>query len=158
MILKVILKKDLKNIGQAGDIVSVKKGHARNLLLAKKWVIPFTKGSADLARHRQQWIEAKKKKALVDRQSLAEKIKGMEFSFVRKTSTKGHLFGSLTALDIAKELNAKGYEVDKKIVQLKNPLKETGQYKVLLDFGSDMQVEITIHITSPDRSTQSPNP
>ncbi len=146
--MKVILKKDLKNIGQAGDIVSVKKGHARNLLLAKKWVIPFTKGSADSARHRQQWIEAKKKKALADRQSLTEKLQGLELAFVRKVSDKGHLFGSLTALDIAKELNSKGYEVDKKVVQLKNPLKETGQYQVLLDFGPNMQVEIAVHISS----------
>ena len=147
--MQVILTKDIKNIGQAGDIVSVKKGYARNFLLIKNWAVPCTKGSAELARHRQQWIAAKKKKALVERQSLVEKLKDLKLSFVKEASKEGKMFGSLTALDISKELNTKGYEVDKKVIKLEHPLKEVGEHKVALDWGSDIKTNLFIHISPP---------
>ena len=146
--MQVILKKDVKNVGQAGDIVSVKKGYARNFLLIKKWAVPFTKGSAKEERHRQQWISAKKKKALSLRQSLAEKLKDLKLSFVKEASPEGKLFGSLTALDISKALHAQGYEVDKKAIKLAHPLKEIGDHKVSLELGTDMKTELFIHISS----------
>ena len=148
--MQVILTKDIKNVGQAGDIVSVKKGYARNFLFIKKWAVPWTKGSAELARHRQQWISAKKKKALVLRQSLVEKLKDLKLAFVKEASKEGKMFGSLTALDISKELNAKGYEVDKKVIKLEHPLKEVGEHKVVLDWGSDMKTNLLVHISSPE--------
>ena len=146
--MQVILTKDIKHIGQAGDIVSVKKGYARNFLLLKKWAIPFTAGSAKETRHRKEWILSQKKKALSLRQSLAEKLKGLKLSFVKEASPDGKLFGSITVLDISKELNAKGYEVDKKIIKLTHPLKEIGEHKVCLEFNSDLKVDILIDITA----------
>ena len=154
--MQVILTKDVKNIGQAGDIVSVKKGHARNFLLVKKLAIPWTEGSAESARHRQQWILAKQKKALILRKSVAEKLKDLKISFVREAGLEGKLFGSLTVLDISKELNAKGYEVDKKVIKLDHPLKEVGDHKVLLEFGSDLKVELLISITSSNKAKNQP--
>lgn len=141
------MQKDLKNLGQAGDIVSVKKGYARHLLFPNKWAIPFTKGSAAAVRHRQQWIESKKKKALSLRQSLIEKLEGMKLSFVKEADASGRLFGSLTVFEISKKLQLQGYEVDKKIIKLDHPLKETGEYILLLDFGSEMTTEIKVHIS-----------
>ena len=145
--MRVILQKDLKNLGQAGDIVSVKKGYARHVLFPKKWAIPFSQGSVAEVRHRQQWIESKKKKALSLRQALIEKLKGVKLSFVKEADSSGHLFGSLTVFEISKQLQLQGYEVDKKIIKLDHPIKETGEYTLLLDFGSEITTEIKVHIS-----------
>ena len=147
--MRVVLQKDVKNLGQAGDIVSVKKGYARHLLFPKKWAIPFTEGSAEAVRHRQQFIKSKRKKALILRQALVESLKDIKLSFVKEADSSGKLFGSLTVFDISKELRIQGYEVDKKIIKLEHPLKETGECKVLLDFGSEMKTEINVCISSP---------
>ncbi|MDE0120086.1 MAG: 50S ribosomal protein L9 [Bdellovibrionales bacterium] len=147
--MRVILQKDVKNLGQAGDIISVKKGYARHLLFPKKWAIPFTEGSAAAVRHRQKLIEVKQKKALVLRQALVEKLKDLKLSFVKEADASGKLFGSLTAFEISKELRLQGYEVDKKVIKLEPPLKEIGEHKILLDFGLEMKTEIHVHVSSP---------
>ena len=146
--MRIILQKDVKNLGQAGDIVSVKKGYARHLLFPKKWAIPFTKGSAAAVRHRQQLIDFKKKKAEVLRQALSEKLKDIKLSFIKEADASGKLFGSLTAFEISKKLRLQGYEVDKKVIKMEHPLKETGEYKILLDFGSEMKTEIHVHVST----------
>ena len=151
--MRIILQKDVKNLGQAGDIVSVKKGYARHLLFPKKWAIPFTQGSAVQVRHRQNLIESTKKKALSLRQTLVEKLKDRSLSFVKEADSSGHLFGSVTVFEISKQLHLQGYEVDKKAIKLDHPLKEIGEYKVSLDFGSDIKTEITIQI-SPGSSKE----
>lgn len=156
--MKVILQKDLKNLGQTGDVVSVKKGYARHWLFPKKWAIPFTQGSAAQNRHRQLWIESKKKKALALRQDLIEKIKGISLSFMKEADSSGRLFGSLTVFEISKQLQLQGYEVDKRVIKLDRPLKETGEYTLLLDFGSDMKTEIKVCISpvvSENKETKS---
>ena len=147
--MRIILQKDVKNLGQAGDIVSVKKGYARHLLFPKKWAIPLTEGSAAAVRHRKQFIESKKKKALVLRKTLVESLKNVKLSFVKEADSSGKLFGSLTAFEISKELRLQGYEVDRKIIKLEHPLKEIGEYKVCLDFGSEMKTEVNVHVSAP---------
>jgi len=141
------LQKDVKNLGQAGDIVSVKKGYARHLLFPKKWAVPFTQGSAAQARHQKALIESRRKKAFSLKQALVEKLKDVSLSFVKEADASGKLFGSLTIFEISRQLYAQGYEVDKKVIKLDHPLKETGEHKVLLDFGSDMKTEINVNIS-----------
>lgn len=156
--MRIILQKDVKNLGQVGDIVSVKRGYARHLLFPKKLAIPFTKGSASEARHRKVLIEAKKKKALNLRESLLEKLKGINISFVKSADSSGKLFGSVTNFEISKKLLIQGYEVDKRFLKLAHPLKETGEHKVLLDFGSDRKTEINIHISALKSAKESEKP
>ena len=145
--MRIILQKDVKNLGLAGDIVSVKKGYARHFLFPKKWAIPFTEGSAAEARHRQELIEAKKKKALSSRQKLVKTLKDVELSFTKEADNKGHLFGSLTVFEISKALQQKGFEVDKRAIKQDLPIKNAGEYKVLLDFGGDVKTEIKVNIS-----------
>ena len=154
--MQVILQKDLKNVGLAGDIVSVKTGYARNFLFPKKWAVPCTEGSSAELKHRKVWIEAKKKKALVLRQTLAQKLDGLSLAFIKEADSKGHLFGSLTALEISKSLSKKGYEVDKKSIQLNSTLKQTGEHKVVLNFGAkDIKAEINVCISAPVKDPKS---
>ncbi len=153
--MRVILQKDVKNLGQTGDVVFVKKGYARHLLFPRKWAIPFTKGSSAGLRHREKMMEFKKKKALSLRQSLLEKIKEVKLSFVKPALADGRLFGSLTVFEISKQLQSQGYEVDKKMIKLDQPLKTLGEHTVCLDFGPDMKTEIQVHI-SPVASEKKP--
>ena len=149
--MRVILQKDIKNLGLTGDIVSVKKGYARHFLFPKKQAIAFTKASAGEARHRRQMMEFKKKKALNLRKSLTEKLKDLKLSFVKSVGREGRLFGSVTAFEIAKKLQEQGCEVDKRSVKLPQALKSPGEHEVLLDLGSDMKTQITVQI-SPESS------
>lgn len=146
--MRVILQKDVKNLGQAGDIVEVKKGYARHLLFPKKWAIVFTEGSKVQAQHRKFFIESKKKKALKSRQTLVEKLRDVKISFIKEADNSGNLFGSVTVFEISKQLYLQGYEVDKKIIKLTQPLKMVGDYNVSLDFGSDIKTEIKVNISS----------
>ena len=146
--MKIILQQDVKNLGQTGDIVSVKKGYARHWLFPKKWAIPFTKARAAEAQHQKTLIEAKKKKALDLRKTLVGKLKEVSLFFKKQAEQSGKLFGSLTVFEIAKQLQQKGYEVDKTAVKLDQPLKNTGVHKVLLDFGSGITTYIEVHISA----------
>ena len=146
--MRVILKKDVQNVGLAGDIVTVKNGYARHYLFPKKQAVIFTEGSAKEAKHRKQWIEAQKKKALELRKTLAEKIQGQKLSFVKSADAKGKLFGSLTSFEISKALNIKGFEIDKRSIKLDHPIKETGEHTVPLAWGTDLKAEISVQITA----------
>ena len=144
--MQVILQKDVKNLGHAGDIVRVKPGYARNFLFPKNWAAPFTKSSGRELEHQKQWIASKKRKAIKERQGLAEKLKDMNISFQMEADSHGKLFGSVNAYRISQALEEKGLEVDKRIIQLKSSLKETGEHKVQIDLGLKEQVFINVKI------------
>ncbi len=144
--MQIILQKDVKNLGSVGDVVSVKKGYARHFLFPKKWAIPFTKAKQAELLHRQKVIEAKKKKALKLRQKLIKEINTLTLHFIKEADSSGYLFGSVTAFAISQEFEKKGYEVDKKFIQLPAPLKKDGEHCVLLDLGDGIKTEIKILI------------
>ena len=148
--MQVILQKDLKHLGLTGDIVSVKKGYARHFLFPKKQAIPFTEGSAREARHRQKMMEFKKKKALSLRKSLSEKLENLSLSFIKPAGEENRLFGSVTALEIAKKLQEQGFsDLDKKAVKLPQALKTLGEHEVPLDLGSGIKTQIIVKISKP---------
>lgn len=155
--MQVILQKDVKNLGQAGQIVSVKNGYARHFLFPRKMAILYTKAGAKEQAHREQWITAKQKKALLLRQNLLEKLQSIEISFTKEADASGHLFGSVTVTNIAKELENKSYEVQKKWILLERPLKQVGEYIVRIQ--PDKQTgstEIKVHIkgTAPKKTNK----
>ncbi len=148
--MRVILQKDLKHLGMTGDIVSVKKGYARHFLFPKKQAIPFTEGSARYVRHRQKMMEFKKKKALNLRKSQKEKLENMSLSFIKPAGEENRLFGSVSALEIAKKLQKQGFsDLDKKAVKLPQALKTLGEHEVILDLGSDIKTQIIVKISKP---------
>ena len=152
--MKVILQKDVKNLGQVGDVVSVKKGYARYFLFPKKWAMAFTEKRQAEARHCQKIIESKKKKAIQQRQTLVEKLEGMSLTFVKQIDSKGRLFGSVSVFEISRKLEEQGYSVDKKYVKLPAALKEIGKHKVLLQWNSELKTYIEVVITSPDLDSE----
>jgi large subunit ribosomal protein L9 len=134
--MKVILKKDIKNIGKEGDIKEVSDGYARNFLLPKKLALPATESAM------KQATDAKLKKLETEKieqektNELARIISGKKI-IIRAKEKKGKLFGSITAKNIAQELKKEKIEISEKSIIIKNPLKKIGEYeiKINLDYG-----------------------
>ncbi len=144
--MKVILQKDVPSLGDAGDIKEVADGYARNYLIPKKLVILANESSKKAIDHQQKLIKFKKEKRKKQSEKVAEAISGLEISIPVQVGEEGKLFGSITSMDIAKELKEKGYEIDKRKIQLENPIRQIGEYdiSIKLDEGTTATVKIKI--------------
>ena len=143
----VILNKDVKGTGKAGDVVKVSDGYARNMLIPKGLATEATQGNI---RHleKQKAIAAEKKaeeKAAAKKQ--AEKIGKLTVTIKTKAGDGGKIFGSITSKDIAEGLKAQhGIEVDKKKIQLSSPIKQTGEMSVDIKLYSEVSAELKVKV------------
>ena len=144
--MKVILQKDIANLGDAGDIKEVAEGFARNYLIPKKLVIVANDSSKKAMEHQKKLIKIKKDKRKKASQTLADSMKGVELVIPAQVGEEGKLFGSITSMDIAKHLADKGFVVDKRKILLENPIKQEGEFKVpvKLDEGLSTAVKVTV--------------
>ena len=149
--MKIILKTDVHHLGRAGDILKVKNGFARNFLFPQKLALPAEAGSLKEAQHKQQMAQARARHAQLLRDQIAEKIKDCHLVFHKKASKNGKLFGSVTSSDIALLLKDKEFDVDKKFIQLMNPIKSTGDFTVSIDLGQKTRPEIKISVLSEEK-------
>lgn len=144
--MRVILKSDIPNLGRAGDIKEVKNGYARNFLIPRGMVLiadgRTQKERLFLENVRQRKIAKRKKTA----QELAQTLTGHSLSFTLKAGEEGRLFGSVTNMSIAKKLEENGYLVDKKLIQLEDPIKATGSYKVEIRLYENVATTINVHV------------
>jgi len=128
--MKVILQKDIENLGDSGDIKDVADGYARNYLLPKKLVIVANEKSKKSIEHQQRLIKIKKQKRKKQNETLLEKLSGLDLLLTAKVGEEGKLFGSITAMDISKKIKELGYEIDKRRIVIAEPIKSIGEYKV----------------------------
>ncbi len=144
--MKVVLLQDLEGYGTFGDVISVKDGFANNYLIPRGIALPATEGNIkhvqSILRHRARRLQKEKEKATL----LAEKMKGLELELVRPVGDKGKLFGSVTASDIANALKEKGFDVDRKKIVLKSPIKDIGLYTVSVKLHPEVSVDIKVNI------------
>jgi large subunit ribosomal protein L9 len=128
--MELLLCEDVEHLGVRGDLVKVRAGYGRNYLLPRGLAVQATPSNIkQIERQRRALL----KKAAAERETAeqqAELLKELTLEFVRKVGAHGILYGSVTAMDIAEELRAQGYEIDRKRIQLPEPLKEAGQYQV----------------------------
>ena len=145
--MKVILQKDIPNLGEAGDIKEVANGYARNFLLPKNLVVMANDSSKKAIEHQNKMILIKKEKRKKQSEKLLEAIFGIELSFAVQVGEEDKLFGSVTTIDIAKQLKEKGFEIDKKKIHLASPIKELGAFDVpiKLDEGITATVKVTVN-------------
>src|SRR4030042_2219234 len=144
--MRVILQKDILNLGGAGDIKEVSDGYARNYLLPRKLVIVANESSRRAAEHQKKLIKLKKEKRKKQSEKLAESFTGIELHFTVQVGEEGKLFGSVTAMDIAKKLKEKGFEIDKRKVVIDNPIRQEGEYtgKIKLDEGRTPAIKVVV--------------
>ena len=144
--MKIILKEDVHNLGQQGDVVEVKAGYARNYLMPKKLAVLFTqqqkKSFEELSRVEKRKIERQKDSL----ESVLKELKGLNLSLKMKSEEGEKLFGSVTKIDIANLLEENGINIDKKYIGLSSPIKTLGEHKIDIVFTSELSGLSLIHI------------
>jgi len=140
--MQIILQEDIDKLGRRGDIVTVKPGYARNFLLPRKLAIQATQGNMK-ALERIRGALAKKTATELDAaQKQAAQVTGISVRFTRKTGENDQLFGSVTNADIAEALASQGFKIDKRQVQLKEPIKALGEYPVTVKIFREVTAEV----------------
>ena len=144
--MKVILQKDIANLGEAGDVKEVAEGYARNYLLPKKLVIPYNESSAKAIEHQKKLVKIKKEKRKKEGQKLVEALSAVTLTIGAQVGEEDKLFGSVTALDIAGRLAELGYTIDKRKIVLHEPIKKAGEHevKIKLDEGLSATIKVTV--------------
>ena len=133
--MKVILKEDVQNLGQQGDVVEVKSGYARNYLMPQKLAILFTKQQKKSIEEAQRVEERKLEREKDQLESVLKQIEDLSLSLKMQSEEDSKLFGSVTKLDIVKLLEENGIiTIDKKYVDLSSPIKTLGEHKVDIVF------------------------
>lgn len=150
--MQVILKKDVQNLGEQGELVTVKDGYARNYLLPQNFAEIATKGALQNREHNLARIQAKQEK--LHKEALAkaaeiEKVGTLELA--AKAGESGKLFGTITTKKLCEELQAKaGIEVDRKTVSLNAPINKVGNYTMLIKLTSKVKTELTVNVTASE--------
>lgn len=144
--MQIILQEDVDKLGHRGDVVTVKPGYARNFLLPHNLAIEATPGNMK-ALERIRGALAKKTATELDAaKKQAELLAGVSLKFTRKTGENEQMFGSVTSGDIADGLKAQNFEVDKRQIQLADPIKTLGEFPVTVKVFRDVTAEIKIHV------------
>ena len=144
--LNVILTRDVENLGRAGELVKVKPGYGRNYLLPRGFALLATRGNIAQLEHQKRAIEEQQKKLAAEQQKIADQLKGTAVSIARKAGQDDKLFGSVTSRDIVEALAAQKIDIDRKLVQLKDPIKDAGETEVMIKFSMDIQVPLKVTV------------
>jgi len=148
--MKVILKEDVQNLGQQGDVVEVKSGYARNYLIPQKLAILFTKQQKKSIDEAQRVEERKLEREKDQLESVLKQVEDLSLSLKMQSEEDSKLFGSVTKLDIVKLLEENGIAIDKKYVDLSSPIKTLGEHKVNIVFTKEMSASFTLTVEKED--------
>jgi large subunit ribosomal protein L9 len=140
--MEVILKEDVANLGHRGDVVKVADGYGRNFLLPRKLALQATLANKAVIEQMKTAAARRSATEKTQAEELVSKLEPLVLSFTRKSGESGQLFGSVTSADIASELAAKGFEVDRRKIQLDEPLKSLGDFNVAIK----LHREVTAHV------------
>lgn len=146
--MQVILKEDVANLGYKDDVITVKDGYGRNYLLPQGKAVMATVSAKKMLAENLKQRAHKLEKIKQDAQEIAAKLEGVTLSIGAKTSSTGTIFGSVTNIQIAEALEKKGYNVDRKVIVIKEAVKEVGSYKALLKLHKEVSVEIPFEVVS----------
>ena len=146
--MEIILKEDVINLGYKGDIVKVKDGYGRNFLIPTKKAIlatvPAKKMLAEDLKQRAHKLESLKNAAI----ELADKLKDVVLTVGAKTSTTGKIFGAVGPIQIADAFEKAGFTVDRKVIVLKDAVKEIGSYKATLKLHKEVTLEVAFEVVA----------
>ncbi len=146
--MEIILKEDILNLGFKNDIVNVKPGYARNFLIPTgKAIIASPSAKKMLAEDLRQKAH-KLAKMLEEAQAVAESMEGVSVTIPTKVSATGAIYGSVNTIMVAEALAAKGFEVDRKKIQMKETIKQVGTYTAYLRLHKEVTVEVTVEVVS----------
>ena len=146
--MEVILKEDVANLGHRGDVVKVADGYGRNFLLPRKLAMQATEANKNVIEQMKAAAARRSATEKAQAEDLLVKLEPVVLSFTRKSGENGQLFGSVTSADISGDLAAKGFEVDRKKIQLSEPLKSLGDYTVAIKLHREVTAHIKVHVVT----------
>jgi len=144
--MEIILRQAVENLGKTGDVVNVKPGYARNYLLPHGLAYEATPGNLKRIQQERNRLEAAENERRGTAQGLAEKLEQVSLTFSARVGEEGKLFGSVTATDIAQQLEAQGYHIEKRQIDLHEPIKALGVYRVPIRLHADVKPEVRVWV------------
>jgi large subunit ribosomal protein L9 len=144
--MEVILKEDIDKLGHRGDVVKVADGYGRNYLLPRKLAIEATKANKNIIEQMKAAAVRRSAAEKGEAEILAKQFDAVELEFTRKVGEKDHLFGSVTSADIAEALTAKGFNVDRRKIQLDEPIKSLGDFDVPIKLHRDVTARFKVSV------------
>ncbi len=144
--MEVILRQAVENLGHPGDVVTVSNGYARNYLLPRGVAFLATEGNKKRITQEKVRLEAAEASRREAAQQLADRMTEVSITFAARVGEEGKLFGSVTAGDIAQQLEAQGYHVERRQIDLHEPIKALGVYRVPLRLHADVRPEIKVWV------------
>ena len=146
MAVEVILRDDVPSLGKIGQVVRVKPGYARNFLFPRGLAVEANRKNLHVLEHQKRVIGAKAERERTAAEGVAQKLDGLKLTVQARAGEDGRLFGSVTNLDLERLLADKGFHVDRRRIELAEPIKQLGTYPVVVQVGRDVRatVELTV--------------
>ena len=144
--MNVILQQDVKNLGAMGDVVRVRDGYGRNYLIPRGLAILADEKNVRRLQHLQRMAQEKAEKERKEAQAIAEQLAEVSLSFTRESSEDDKLFGSVTNRDIAAALSEKGHEIDRKNIELPEPIRTLGRFEVSISLNRGVKATMVVFV------------
>ena len=144
--MEVILRQSVDNLGQPGDVVTVSPGYARNYLLPRGVAYAATDGNKKRIAQEKARLQAAEAQRRESAEELAKRLEEVSITFSARVGDEGKLFGSVTTADIAEQLAAQGFEIEKRQIDLSEPIKALGVYRIPVRLHADVRPEIKIWV------------
>jgi large subunit ribosomal protein L9 len=146
--MKIILREDVEKLGKAGEVVKVKDGYGRNYLIPRQFAVLANVRNMKALDHDLRTIETRAKKTRKAAEVTAATLAAVSLTLTAKAGEEGKLFGAITSRDIAEGLAKAGVNVDRKAIQLADPIKQLGDYKVKIRVATDVLPEISVSVVA----------
>lgn len=147
--MEIILIQDVDNLGAKNEIVKVKNGYARNYLLPRQLAVENSPSNRKQLEERLKQVRKKEEKMLAEINSVVTRLKEAPLKVGAKTGTSGKIFGSVTSLQLSRAIREqRGYEIDRKKIQISDEIKELGTYKATIDFGNGQNTELEFEVVA----------
>ena len=144
--MEVILREHVEHLGKRGEIVKVARGYARNYLLPRKLALLATEGNKKHVERERKIMETREADERAQSQAIASRLEAVEVVIARRVGDTEQLYGSVTAVDIAEFLKAKGFEIDRRKLILPEPIKAIGEHTVPLKLHRDVTVQLKVQV------------
>ncbi|MGI8772025.1 MAG: 50S ribosomal protein L9 [Acidobacteriaceae bacterium] len=150
--MEVILREDIDNLGHRGDVIKVADGYGRNFLLPKKLAMEATAANKSVIDQMKQSAVRRSAREKTDAEQLVAQLDQIELTFERRVGENDHLFGSVTSSEIAHGLEAKGFHIDRRKVQLEEPLKQLGEFHVPVRIYREVTAHVKVTVKAEEEA------
>ena len=148
--MEVILREHVENLGRRGDVVKVAPGYARNYLLPRKLALAVTEGNKRIIARERQVADARETEEKQTAEAVASRLAAAELTIERRVGETEALYGSVTSADIAEALAAKGLDIEKRKIQLDEPIKAIGEFTVPVRLHRDVTAQLKVHVVKQE--------